>query len=179
MIYVLDTNVLSSAFKIIKIESFPAFWYSLEKLINDNLIISTREVYRELENFFIKKDKSDNDVVTVWLLGHKNIFLTPSQEVCSVVARIFENKHYKQIIKKDNILTGKPEADPFVIAQAKIIHGTVVTNEVYKDNAAKIPNICKDFGVKCIDADEFYKFVNEFFDENLSEEYYMNQHYKK
>lgn len=177
MIFVVDTNVLSNAFKNIKIETFKTFWFAFDKLISNGHIISTREVFRELETFFIIKDKCDNDTVMKWLIDHKKIFLTPTSEVCSVVSQIFKNPHYKQIIKKDNILTGRPEADPFVIAQAAVIDGVVVSSEVYKENAAKIPNICNDMSVKFIDADAFFSYVNKFFDDNLVEEYYRKSLY--
>ena len=46
-------------------------------------------------------------------------------------------------------------ADPFVIARAAITRSTVVTMEQFKDNAAKIPNICRHFNVRCITLEEF------------------------
>ena len=52
-------------------------------------------------------------------------------------------------------LLGMPVADPFVIACAKIRNGTVVTEERWKANAAKIPNVCKHFEVPCIDLEAF------------------------
>ena len=38
---------------------------------------------------------------------------------------------------------GTPVADPFIIAKAKANGLSVVTQEVYRENAHKIPNICR------------------------------------
>ena len=46
-------------------------------------------------------------------------------------------------------------ADPFVIARAKILSGCVVTEEKFKEGAAKIPNICKHFNIECIELKDF------------------------
>jgi hypothetical protein len=48
-------------------------------------------------------------------------------------------------------------ADPFVIACAKIHDGTVVTEEQFKPNAAKIPNVCQHFNIPCVDLEGFMK----------------------
>ena len=50
---------------------------------------------------------------------------------------------------------GKPVADPFVIARAKISGACVVTQEKKTDNAAKIPNVCDHFGIRCINLEGF------------------------
>ncbi|WP_094545731.1 DUF4411 family protein [Petroclostridium xylanilyticum] len=71
------------------------------------------------------------------------------------VQDIFKVEHFQVIISGKNLLSGKPVADPFVIAKAKIIDGTVITNEANKPNGAKIPNICERFNVKCINLEQF------------------------
>lgn len=71
------------------------------------------------------------------------------------VQEIFKIEHFQIIISRKNLLLGRPVADPFVIAKAKIIDGTVVTNEANRPNGAKIPNICERFNVKCVDLEKF------------------------
>lgn len=169
--YVVDTNVFSNAFKFTKIKSFPTFWYTLEYLLENEIVTSVREVYRELESFFIS-NSSDNDDVSRWLKNNKKYFAMPTVEDCINITKIFKNKHYRQLIKRQNVLEGKPEGDPFVIAKAMSENKTVVTNEKFKKNAAKIPNVCKAFDVDYIDGDEFFQFVNEYFDNHLKDKYY-------
>jgi len=62
-------------------------------------------------------------------------------------------------MKKER-LQGNPVADPFVIAKAKVLNGCVVTQEKYKENAAKIPNVCKHFEILCIDLEKFMENEN-------------------
>jgi hypothetical protein len=59
------------------------------------------------------------------------------------------------MIRRKERLQGKPVADPFVIAKAKIVQGTVVTQELWKDNSAKLPNVCDHFNIPCIDLENF------------------------
>ena len=75
------------------------------------------------------------------------IFLPPSQTETAFVAKLMAQKKYQALISKANMLQGKPVADPFVIASAKSTGGTVVTEEKWKPNASKIPNVCRDLGI--------------------------------
>jgi hypothetical protein len=59
------------------------------------------------------------------------------------------------MIRNKERLQGKPVADPFVIARAKVFNCQVVTTEVFRDNSAKIPNVCKYFSVECINLEGF------------------------
>ena len=56
---------------------------------------------------------------------------------------------------RNTALKGGKNADPFVIAKAAVIGGTVVTMESEKPNSAKIPNICKHFEVPCVTLEAF------------------------
>ena len=59
-------------------------------------------------------------------------------------------RNFRSMISKQSILKGTPVADPFVIAAAYIRNGQVVTQEGRKPNAAKIPNVCAHFDIKCL-----------------------------
>jgi hypothetical protein len=52
-------------------------------------------------------------------------------------------------------LQGKEVADPYLIAKAKVLNICVVTEEKLKDNAAKIPNVCQNFDVCCMNLEQF------------------------
>jgi Zn-dependent peptidase ImmA (M78 family)/transcriptional regulator with XRE-family HTH domain len=62
---------------------------------------------------------------------------------------------FQQNIEQKKLLRGGKVADPFVIARAACEDRTVVTVEVMKPNAVKIPNICAHFGVRCLSLPEF------------------------
>ena len=63
------------------------------------------------------------------------------------VAEIFGLRHFQNLVGERPRLTGKPVADPFVIASARVRRGCVVTEEALKKNAAGIPNVCDHFSI--------------------------------
>ena len=78
-----------------------------------------------------------------------------------MVREIFKVEHFQQMIRYQERQKGKPVADPFVIARAfTLSEGCVVTTELLKPNAAKIPNICQHFGIDCTDLGGFMEREN-------------------
>jgi hypothetical protein len=108
---------------------------------------STREVYREIEDY--------GGTVFDWASEHPDLFVTPDAREGAFVARIFTVPHFHTNIERQKLLKGGKNADPFLIARAAAVEGTVVTMEKPKPNAAKIPNICRHFRVPCVDLEEF------------------------
>ena len=100
------------------------------------------------------------DRPTQWAKKNKRLFFAPSAEELQFVNEIFAVAHFQQLIEMQKILSGRPVADPFVIAKAKVEHGIVVTEESYKENAAKIPNVCEHFGIECINLEDFMQKEN-------------------
>lgn len=146
--YIFDT----SAFIVLKHyyrQRFPSLWTGIEGLIEGGLLASTREVYNELQSY------NDADYVQTWAKVYKDIFATPSNEELNFVAGIFQVPHFQALISQKATLKGTPVADPFVVAAAAIKNATVVTQESLKPNAAKIPNVCNHFGIRCIKLEEF------------------------
>lgn len=146
--YIFDT----SAFIVLKHyyrPNFPSLWTGLEELIEGGVLASTREVYNELQSY------NDADYIQTWANDHKEIFATPSNHELEFVARIFQVQHFHALISQKATLRGTPVADPFVVAAAAIKNATVVTQESLKPNAAKIPNVCHHFGLRCIKLEEF------------------------
>jgi hypothetical protein len=157
MIYVFDTSSLR-ALQHFYPRVFTTIWTGLDSLVEDGRLISTREVYKELEA------QAVSDEVKAWAKSNKAMFTTPGSDETLFVATIFQNKHFQSLIGEQQRLKGNPVADPFVIACAKIRNGTVVTEEGWsrtgapltpKPNAAKIPNVCKHFNVPCANLEAF------------------------
>ena len=69
-------------------------------------------------------------------------------------------RHFQSMIRRQERLQGKPVADPFVIARAKVSGAWVVTQEKNIENAAKIPNVCDHFGISCINLEGFMEKEN-------------------
>jgi hypothetical protein len=72
-----------------------------------------------------------------------------------VLGSIFSNIRFQDLVTRKNILKGSPVADPFLIAKAETISGVVVTQEEFKPNGVKIPNVCKERNIRCINLEEF------------------------
>jgi hypothetical protein len=148
MLFIFDTNslrVLGNYYP----EQFPSFWERFEITVEKKEVFSVREVYNEIVNQI--KDEWYLD----WLKKRKEMFLVPGAEEGQFVAEIFKVAHFQQLVGEEQRLKGQPVADPFVVACAKVCNGTVVTEESVKDNAAKIPNVCKHFNIKFTDVRGF------------------------
>lgn len=148
MRYVFDTNAFSQLFHSYYPKRFPTLWERFDQLIASEKITSTREVARE-----IKGDR----VVALrdWAENQANLFPSPTADEAGFVARIFAVPHFLQIIERKKLLKGGLNADPFVIARAHEIDGSVVTLESAPPNGAKIPNICRHFNIPCLTLEGF------------------------
>lgn len=137
--YTIDTCSLTKLRTVYPKDVFPSVWDKMGDLADTGILISTEEVYEEL--------KTQDDDVLEWADAHRNIFLELDEQIQREAINIL-NLHPKLIdIKKH-----KSGADPFVISTAIIKSCTVVTEEKPSGgpNKPKIPDVCKDFNVKCI-----------------------------
>ncbi len=148
MTYVFDTCsfiVLGHYFP----ERFPSLWNRLGELVRDDGVISVREVFNEFQK------RNSRPHMFQWVQSNKGIFLMPDEHESAFLRQIFSVPHFQNIIPNEARLSGSPVADPLVIASAKVRNGCVVTEEQWKPNAAKIPNICEHFDIECTDLEGF------------------------
>ena len=157
MIHVFDTSSLRSLQHFYP-SIFKSIWDSLNTLADQGEMISTREVFNELERQAVSEE------ILQWAKSRKSLFATPTGPELQFVADLFKVKHFQGLIGAQQRLKGTPVADPFVIACARINNATVVTEEGWqhgvkpltpKPNAAKIPNVCLHFGIGCINLESF------------------------
>ncbi|MFN4140514.1 PIN domain-containing protein [Aestuariivirga sp.] len=146
--YVFDTSPLSALFKNYYPARFPSLWTKFDGLVTSGAVVSTRECFRELVDGPVES-------AVQWASDNKHIFATPVADEGKFVAQIYGVPHFQQNIEAQKILKGGKNADPFIIAKAAVEKRSVVTMEQFKTNAAKIPNICKHFGVSCLSLEEF------------------------
>jgi hypothetical protein len=157
MKYVIDNNTLISIFKHYFFGRFPTFWNNFNNLINSNEICSVKEVYNEL------KKLNRGDELEKWYKNHRGFFIEPSIEDMKFVSMIFSIQHFQNNLEKKKLANGGAYADPFIIAKAYNDNLTVITQESYKPNAAKIPNICKHFKIKYVNLEGFLETENWIF----------------
>ncbi len=128
----------------------PTVWSIVNTLSDNGSLRSVREVYRELQEYTHDKRLID------WLGKHKYIFLAPNTEELNFLKTMFEREQYRNLVRSEKISKGKPVSDPFLIAAARVHNAIIVTEEKLKTGAAaRIPNVCQDFKVKCICLEEF------------------------
>lgn len=144
--YVFDSGPFIGL-KSYPVDIFSTLWNNFSQMIDSAEIISSSEVLRELEDY--------DDEIAVWAKTNKKVFIKPSLEEQELIRQILA-KH-PDLVKEEAILLGKPYADPFVIAQAKIHNCVLVHSEKIKPNAHKIPNVCQTFGVQEIPLFEFFR----------------------
>jgi len=152
MIYVFDSSSFIPIFRYYYPERFPSFWEHFNRFIVQGKIVSVKEVAREL--------RQGEDYLSKWARLNNLVFPPPTFEELEFVSSIFKIPHFQSIIRRQEILKGSPVADPFVIAKAHVIDGCVISDEIYKKNAAKIPNICEHFDIQHMHFREFMEKEN-------------------
>lgn len=146
MNYTLDTNILIGMSRLYPRDIFPAMWASLEAAVaeGDTCICETilREVHR------------GGDELHAWAKNLDGFVCPTTDEEFAVVAEIAA-AHPGWVQEQTN------EADPFVIAHAKLENSVIVTEENRKgpntaDQNQKIPNVADEHGVMAI---KFFAYV--------------------
>lgn len=158
MSYWLDSDVLVYAKDNIAPIGYAefGFWEMIERNMESGIIKITKRNFRE-----ITEGREREDELAKWLKLRKGtgVGVPPTKEVQAFVTRIadyvYANPHFYQR-HRDRFSQG---ADPWLIAQAAVEGGTVVTREVSHPecHAPKIPDLCDHFSVKFIPLIEMMK----------------------
>lgn len=146
--YAFDNSPLSTLFKNYYPARFPTLWRQFDALVAAKRLLSTREVAREIAD-------SSIEALRQWAESHGNLFPVPTAAEGEIVKQIYGVRHFQQNIERQKLLKGGRNADPFVIARAAVAGCPVVTMELLRPNAAKIPNICQHFGIQCLTLEQF------------------------
>lgn len=121
---------------------FPRVWDAFDRLIHDERMLASIEVYNELE-------RKDDDLFA-WAKDRKDsMFRDIDEYVQAEVVRLMHT--YPRLV---DTASGKSGGDPFVLAQALAAQPplTVVSEEKGGSaNSPKIPYVCPLEGLRCID----------------------------
>jgi hypothetical protein len=151
--YIFDTNVfLSLGFFYPR--RFPTIWGRINDLADGCNLRSVREVRKELEG------NCPSEYISEWVNQHRDLFLVPNEDEQIVVAEIFRKEQYRGLVRRSNMLKGLPVADPFVVAAGRVHNGIVVTQESMRPGGARIPTVCNEIGVQCINLERFLEAEN-------------------
>ncbi|MCY3832231.1 MAG: DUF4411 family protein [Chloroflexi bacterium] len=152
--YVFDTSSFTRLFSCYPNDRFPSLWKRFEAISSSSKIMSTREVMIELQAGKRRTERAYN-----WAKDHLQLFTPLIGEEAAAVADIFQIEHFQQIMRRKQGVVST-SADPFVIARANVLRGTVVTEESKPPHGARIPNICEHVGIPCIKLDELMQREN-------------------
>jgi len=126
---------------------FPTLWAKIDALVTAGEIISSEEVYFELER------KSDD--LHDWVKARKQMLVPLDEAIQIRVATLLAE--YPRLV---DTLRGRSKADPFVIATAMERNAVVVTGEIISGNLDKprIPDVCQVKTIRCIN---FLQMIRE------------------
>lgn len=146
MRYILDSNIFIQAHRFhYPFDVFPAFWDWLEKENKNETLCSLDGVLEEI--------KAGDDELAEWVksLDSDRWFLKSTDEATqqcyAEMANVIMSNTQHQPYAKEDFLS---KADLWLIAKAKIIDASVVTQEKSAPDSKKkifIPDVCETFGV--------------------------------
>lgn len=138
MKYCIDTSGLTHIWRDFYPPSiFPSLWGDIEQCISDGLLIAPDEVLEELK-------RGDDDLLE-WARVRTDLFVRHTEDIQNIVTSILADPEHVKLIysKHADIYT---DADPFVIAAARVHGCKVISNErlllTPSPNITKIPNVC-------------------------------------
>jgi hypothetical protein len=148
--YVIDSSSLIELNLRYPIDVFPNLWKKVEELINKGFLISPEEVRKEVLTL--------DDSLKAWVSKQKRLFKPLTAKQIEIVREIERNYPSLAEVEKET-----PAADPFVIALAieleddpqKTLTPTIkgriiVTEERLRGNRIRIPFVCKNYNIDCI-----------------------------
>lgn len=137
--YVFDSNIFMGLERLQPIDVYPSVWNKIAELLESGLIISSQEVYEEIQ--------AGDDYLSKWAKERRNIFLPTDEEIQTTVRNILLK--YRGLVEGGKKMNN---ADPFVIAIALLKGCTVVSNEAKTKNpdTPKITDVCEYLGINCI-----------------------------
>ena len=153
--YLIDTNIfIESAYRFYAFDICPGFWDFLSKCSQADSIKSISKVYDEItSNNPNLQDFKERLKSGGFFLSIESINL----ESYAIISQTLKTMQYEKIAI-DNFSSG---ADYFLVALAYQESYTIVTHEAKKGNNAKniikIPNVCEQLGIDCIDVAEFLR----------------------
>jgi len=146
--YTLDTNILVGMVRIYPRDLFPAMWSNIESAVAAGEACICEAILREV-------NRGGDDLYT-WANNLEGFVCRVTEAELAVVAEI-AHAHPEWVQGQRN------EADPFVIAHAKVEQSMIVTEEKRVgsntvDKNQRIPNVADEHGVQAI---KFFDYMRE------------------
>ena len=153
--FVLDTNIFVQAnLGYYAPDICPSFWQALLEAYLNGRLVSIDKVREEILVI--------DDNLAVWAKAEASaLFVSSDLQPVSdafteMVAWVQQNQQFTEAAKAEFL----DAADGWVAAYASVHNATVVTLETYDANIkrkVKLPNVCRQFGVECINTFEMLR----------------------
>lgn len=139
--YCIDTSALIDLRWGYPRDVFPSAWKNLEGMVHGGRLVAPHEVIEELRAY------QGKDELLEWAGKNKRMFKRLDGEQLGHVGRIVRS--YPRFV---DVSKTTPEADPFVVALARIEGCTVVASEKFAQPGGRprIPDVCRAEGIECI-----------------------------
>lgn len=156
MRYLLDSNTYIQAKNQYYDMGFcPGYWDWLDSKFGSSEVGSIEFIGKEL--------KDGNDDLAEWSKSRSGHFIKHDDSETQTIFTDIVNFVMTQDFNPANRDTFLEKGDPWLIAKAKVLGATLVTHEaVVSPNTkkVKIPNICQEFGVRCISTFDMLRELN-------------------
>lgn len=145
MTYVVDTSSFIELFQKYPRDVFPNLWQEYENLVDSGMLISVTQVKEELQR------AKHGDQVSEWAQqpSARELFTSPTDEEMLFLRSELSSSKFRDAVP-DHLRSANEKADIYLIARARVFGATVVTEERYKPQGTKIPTICKDYNIDCV-----------------------------
>lgn len=162
--YLLDSNIYINFYdRYYKMNYFPTFWEALVPILNSRVSIAKVILDENYQDPSFKEWLLRN--YTTPLINHKNYL----SEWGQVLAHVKNCGLYKDsALSSERGWAKEKIADAWLIAIAKELNLTIVTDEARNVNLnlinpsknAKIPDVCDQLGIRCINMNQFFDEVS-------------------
>lgn len=129
------------------------YWEAIATLGRNERLFMPREVYKEITD--------TNDELSEWMKDKEYMVRDTNTEVQKCLRKIYDaNPAHLRLVDSTK---GRSLADPWVIAHALAENATVVTKEAFEARPTKrpkIPNVCHNMGIGCINDFDFIRQTN-------------------
>lgn len=147
-VYIIDASALIDANLNYNIKKsiFSPLWDKLSEMFNNKELISSVEIFDEVHDTELKE----------WLKLYKDCFLPLTKEIQKNVTKILKDFPHMINVNKGQ-KAGNSNGDPFLVATAmSVTDSIIVTNEKAGGiGSSKMPNVCKNYNIGCINLVEF------------------------
>jgi hypothetical protein len=156
IVYCIDTSSLIEMKDKYPMDVFKSLWTNMERLIKDGRLIAPVDVREEI--------KQGDDELKKWVKSKKKLFVKHDKRQMERVKDVL--KDYPFLAKSEK--PGVSNADPWLIAlsvvkndkeREELFQGNkyIVVTEESKMKPNKIPAVCRNYNIECINLLELFR----------------------